>query len=208
MTKSTILALAAALIAPLAAQAADGVARGAYLARIMDCGSRTPARWPGSPMRRISRGRGHGLRRPWPGSLLSAQPYPDLESGFGTWSEEDIIRAVRTGRARRPGTDGDALALLRGASDESAAALAAYLRILPPLENRGAADRRAREGAGTLFCGGYAIAAKAMANLPDGPGPKPVEAALATSSLPMRASALSPPSAWPWLAVPFEPSSR
>ncbi len=58
---------------------------------------------------------------------------PDPETGLGSWSDDDIARAVRTG------VDDDDAALCETMprfgtlSDEQAAALVAYLRSLPPI---------------------------------------------------------------------------
>jgi cytochrome c553 len=63
---------------------------------------------------------------------------PDPETGLGTWSEAEIVTAIRTGQ--RP--DGRMLAPvmpwmnLAALSDEDALALAAYLKSLPPVSNR------------------------------------------------------------------------
>ena len=124
MTNSTILALAVALIASSAAQAADG-------------GCHTPGAMAGQPdAAKYLAGADMGFGVPGLGVFYPPNLTPDPESGLGTWSEEDIIRAVRTGA--RP--DGRELKVMpwcsyAALSDEDAAAPAAHLKSLPPVEN-------------------------------------------------------------------------
>ena len=67
----------------------------------------------------------------------SANLTPDAETGIGSWTDEQIITAIREGR--RP--DGTIIGppmpigLYRGISDRDAQAIVAYLRQLPPVKN-------------------------------------------------------------------------
>ncbi len=86
MTNSTILALAVALIASSAAQAVDG-------------GCHTPGAMAGQPdAAKYLAGADMGFGVPGLGVFYPPNLTPDPEFGLGTWSEEDIIRAVRTAR--------------------------------------------------------------------------------------------------------------
>ncbi|BDG74139.1 c-type cytochrome [Roseomonas fluvialis] len=138
---------AAAMIASLAAapalaqQAAPSGpnARGEYLSRIMDCGGcHTGGALAGRPDPRLHlAGSGIGFGIPEVGVFYPPNLTPDRETGLGTWSEADIVRAVRTGV--RP--DGRVLAPVMpwhsyaALTDADARALARYLRALPPVRN-------------------------------------------------------------------------
>ncbi len=89
---------------------------------------------------------------PKPGMELAGQPVmdepgfkafapnitPDKETGIGTWSDEQIIVAIREGK--RP--DGSIIGppmpfeVYRYMSDRDAAAITAYLRTVPPVKNK------------------------------------------------------------------------
>jgi mono/diheme cytochrome c family protein len=115
------------------------IARGDYLARIMDCtGCHTPGTMTGKPdMTKYLAGGDVGFEIPglgifWPPNLTS-----DEATGLGSWTVDDIIKAVRTGE--RP--DGRILAPIMpymsyGAlNDEDALALATYIKSLAPISN-------------------------------------------------------------------------
>jgi mono/diheme cytochrome c family protein len=116
------------------------VARGEYLAHIMDCtGCHTPGSMSGNPdMAKYLAGGDVGFEIPglgifWPRNLTS-----DEATGLGAWSVDDIIKAVRTGET----PDGRILAPIMPVasygklSDEDAIALATYLKSLPPVSNQ------------------------------------------------------------------------
>jgi mono/diheme cytochrome c family protein len=134
------LCLAALAHAP-AALAADAatLARGQYLASIMDCGGcHTPGSMIGKPdPNRPLAGSEIGFEIPGLGVFYPRNLTPDPETGLGAWSEADIVRAVRTGV--RP--DGRELAPVMpwrayaSLNDEDAAALAAYLKSMAPVRN-------------------------------------------------------------------------
>ncbi len=113
--------------------------RGQYLAQIMDCGGcHTPGVFLGKPdPARYLGGSEIGFKLPGLGVFYPPNLTSD-ETGLADWSEEDIIRAVRTGvrpdgRELAPAMPWHAYAAL---SDEDAAALAAYLKSLPPVQNQ------------------------------------------------------------------------
>lgn len=120
---------------------ADGLLeRGAYLAAIMDCtGCHTPGALAGAPdPSRYLNGSDIGFMIPGVGVFYPPNLTSDPETGIGTWSEDDIIAAVRTGV--RP--DGRALVAIMPfpsyamLTDDDAKALATYLRSLPPARNK------------------------------------------------------------------------
>jgi mono/diheme cytochrome c family protein len=136
-------AIAAALLAavPAAAQQAPRgpTARGAYLARIMDCGGcHTPGAMAGQPDAALSlAGSPVGFGVPDIGTFYPPNLTPDRETGLGDWSEADIVRAVRTGvrpdgRVLAPAMPWRAYAAL---TEADARALARYLRSLPPVRH-------------------------------------------------------------------------
>ena len=119
------------------------IARGhviAYSSGCMDC--HTPGTFYGTPdTTRILSGSELGWEGPW-GVTFPRNLTPDMETGIGSWTEEQIVTAFRTGQ--RP----DKSPLLppmpwpayAHMSDEDAYALAAYIKSLPPIKHK-APDR-------------------------------------------------------------------
>ena len=62
---------------------------------------------------------------------------PDPGTGIGSWSDEQIVAAIREGKRPDGPLIGPAMpiALYRGMSDRDAQAIVAYLRSIPPLVN-------------------------------------------------------------------------
>ena len=135
------LAANALTVLPAPAQQSAGrqLPRGEYLAIIMDCGGcHTTGALAGQPDPKMNlAGSNIGFGIPnvgafWPPNLTS-----DRETGLGSWSEADIVRAIRTGA--RP--DGRMLAPMMpwqsyaALTDEDAQALARYLKDLPPVRH-------------------------------------------------------------------------
>lgn len=129
-----LAAVVSFVVLPAAADQAS-VARGAYLAAIMDCAGchsgRTPEGAP-DPAQHLTGGP-IGFEMPGLGVFWA----PNLTSdptGLGRWSDAEIVAAIRTGI--RP--DGRMLAPIMPAlsyaalTDADAADLVAYLRSLPP----------------------------------------------------------------------------
>jgi mono/diheme cytochrome c family protein len=114
--------------------------RGEYLVRIMDCGGcHTPGALVGKPDFDASlTGSDIGFRVPGAGVLYPPNLTPDPATGLGRWTTDQIVRAVRHGE--RP--DGRRLIPVMpwpsysALSDADAAALAAYLKSLPPRPGR------------------------------------------------------------------------
>ncbi|HET6469814.1 MAG TPA: c-type cytochrome [Geminicoccaceae bacterium] len=135
------LAILAVIVVPsaaaLPAHAQEPLARGEYLATIMDCGGcHTTGALVGQPDPAMYvAGSDIGFEIPGLGIFYPPNLTPDPETGLGAWSEEDIVTAVRTGM--RP--DGRQLVPIMpwphyaALTDEDAAALAAYLKSLPPI---------------------------------------------------------------------------
>jgi len=116
------------------------LARGEYLATIMDChGCHTPGSLLGEPdPDRHLGGSDVGFFLPGLGIFYPPNLTPDVETGIGSWSVDEIVTAVRTGE--RP--DGRLLApIMASASygaltDEDAVALVTYLKSLPPVSHK------------------------------------------------------------------------
>lgn len=114
--------------------------RGAYLAAIMDCtGCHTGGALAGQPDPALYlAGSDIGFALPGLGVFYPPNLTPDAETGLGSWSAEDIVRAVRSGE--RP--DGRILAPIMPyhsygkLTDADAAALTAYLKSLPPVSHK------------------------------------------------------------------------
>lgn len=129
-----LLALIWGTPAPVAAAGALGE-RGAYLAAIMDCtGCHTGGALAGrpDPARHLA-GSEIGFEMPGAGVFYPPNLTPDVATGLGGWSADEIIVAVREGT--RP--DGRQLVPIMpwpsysSLSDADARALAAYLQSLP-----------------------------------------------------------------------------
>lgn len=126
---------------PGAAQPADDrqLARGRYLAAIMDCGGcHTGGALTGQPDPALHlAGSAVGFRIPDLGVFYPPNLTPDRETGLGAWSEAEIVTAVRTGvrpdgRILAPAMPWHAYAAL---TDADALALARYLRSLAPVRH-------------------------------------------------------------------------
>jgi len=136
----TALAAGSLLMPVPSALAQSQTQRGEYLVTIMDCtGCHTPGTFLGKPdMQRPLAGSEVGFQIPGLGIFYPPNLTADRETGLGTWSEADIIRAVRTGV--RP--DGRVLAPVMPyhhygrLSDADAQALASYLKSLKPVRHQ------------------------------------------------------------------------
>jgi mono/diheme cytochrome c family protein len=116
------------------------IERGKYLVTLggcMDC--HTPGYFFGKPeMDRFLGGSEVGFEIPGLGVFHGPNLTPDNETGLGTWSEQDIVTAIQTGR--RP--DGRELAPIMpwrafaSLAPGDAQAIAAFLKSLPPVNNK------------------------------------------------------------------------
>lgn len=135
--KQMSIAAAVLLAAPVFAETPEAlVARGAYLARIMDCAGCHMPRGPDGapdPAGGLSGGT-IGFQMPGVGIFWPPNLTPD-PTGLGGWSEAEIIAALTTGL--RP--DGRVLAPIMpwpsyaAMSEADQKALAAFLRAMPPV---------------------------------------------------------------------------
>ncbi|GMG83429.1 cytochrome c [Paralimibaculum aggregatum] len=133
---------AAGLHGPAAAADApdDLIDRGAYLARIMLCGDCHSPRGPEGEIdeTRALGGASIGFEVPGLGVFFPPNLTPDAETGLGSWSDAEILTALRTGE--RP--DGRLLAPIMPwqffsvLNEADGTALVAYLRSLPSVSHR------------------------------------------------------------------------
>jgi len=131
-------ALTTALFASLAAE--PQVARGKYLVNLggcLDC--HTSGYLLGKPdMARYLGGSDVGFEVPGLGTFYGPNLTPDKETGLGTWSTEQIVTALQTGK--RP--DGRVLAPMMpwrafaNLTKDDATAIAVFLQSLPPVKNK------------------------------------------------------------------------
>lgn len=128
---------------PAQPTAAEKIARGkeiSYFAGCNDC--HTPGGLYGAPdTTRMLSGSELGWEGPW-GVSYPRNLTPDMETGIGSWSEQDIVTAIRTGH--RP--DNTVILppmpwpMVAHMSDDDAFALAAFLKSIPPIVHK-APDR-------------------------------------------------------------------
>jgi mono/diheme cytochrome c family protein len=135
---SAVTALAATRSRAIAAHESR-LERGRYLTQLGGCNDcHTPGTFYGDPDfdRQLS-GSELGWVGPW-GVSFPRNLTPDVETGIGRWSEQDIVNAIRTGM--RP--DGSVLAPpmpwpnYATMTDDDAFAIAAYLKSLKPVSHR------------------------------------------------------------------------
>ncbi len=80
----------------------EALARGAYLvnhvAACLGCHSEVQSTVPGEPVVPGTEGAGRVFNDPsFPGALRSTNITPDSETGIGSWSDGEIVRAIREG---------------------------------------------------------------------------------------------------------------
>ena len=120
--------------------ATDPVERGRYLVSFAGCNDcHTPGYFFGMPdMSRMLGGSEVGFEIPGVGVFHGPNLTPDMETGLGSWTEEQIITAFTAGK--RP--DGRELAPIMpwrafaNLTAEDKTAIAAYLKSLPPVVNK------------------------------------------------------------------------
>lgn len=122
---------------------AERIARGKQISFSSGCNDcHTPGGLYGEPdTTRLLSGSELGWEGPW-GVTYPRNLTPDVETGIGSWSEADIITAIRQGH--RP--DGTPIlppmpwTAYAHMSDDDVQALAAFLKSLPPIQHK-APDR-------------------------------------------------------------------
>jgi len=115
------------------------VQKGKYLTTVMGCNDcHTPgALYGAADMTRELSGSELGWQGPW-GVSFAQNLTPDMETGIGTWTEQDIVKSLRTGY--RP--DGSPLlppmpwAYFSQVTDEDVHAIAVYLKSLPAVRHQ------------------------------------------------------------------------
>jgi mono/diheme cytochrome c family protein len=137
--KHALLVAVAALVAlPLAANAETPLERGRYLMQtIVACGNCHTPQGPQGPVPGRELAGGTPFKEPF-GVAYAPNITPDKATGIGSWTDDQIIAAIREGR--RP--DGSIIgppmpiALYRGMADADARAIVAYLRQVKPVSNK------------------------------------------------------------------------
>jgi mono/diheme cytochrome c family protein len=136
--------LALALLTAAGSGAADAradsiVARGKYLVGIMDCtGCHTTGALSGKPEpAKFLAGSDIGFQIPGLGIFYPPNLTPDVQTGLGSWNEQDIATALRTGvrpdgRELAPAMPWRSYASL---SDADVEAVVAYLKSLPAVSH-------------------------------------------------------------------------
>jgi mono/diheme cytochrome c family protein len=136
-----ISAIVATLIASHGAVAQSSqIDRGKYLVTLGGCNDcHTPGYFLGKPDRtRFLGGSEVGFEIPDQGVFYGSNLTPDRETGLGKWSTQEIVTAITTGK--RP--DGRVLApvmpwhAFANLTPEDSAAIAVYLKSLPPVKNQ------------------------------------------------------------------------
>lgn len=122
----------------------EAIARGKYLVDsvtgCLGCHSPVDESVSGEPPLpgRLGAGRDFGLMPGFPGHIRAPNLTPDPDTGLGSWTDGEIVRAIREGVSKdgRPlfpmmpyGSYGKSL------SDADALAIVAYLRTLPAIKN-------------------------------------------------------------------------
>lgn len=122
----------------------ERLARGEYLVRdVTDClGCHAEHDWTAhdAPLLPNTLGAGQDMNmlKGFPGKVYAPNITPDVETGMGSWSDDQLGRAIREG----VGHDGRALfpfmpySGFRYMSDEDLAAVIVYLRSLPPVHKQ------------------------------------------------------------------------
>jgi mono/diheme cytochrome c family protein len=121
----------------------EAIARGEYLFTVLaDCdGCHSQRDWNAFSGPVVAGGRGRGFPFPpelgLPGDVVAPNITPDVETGIGSWTDGEKIRAIREGVSR----DGRALFPmmpyhgLANMSDNDVQALVAYMNTLPAIRN-------------------------------------------------------------------------
>lgn len=119
----------------------DPVAHGGYLASLMHCAvCHTPMGPQGLDMSKAFAG---GMKLEIPmlgeGALYTANLTPDEKTGIGTWTDDEIIAAVKQMKKRDGSIIMPPMAMYQkgwfSMTDKDAKDLVAFLRSLPPIEN-------------------------------------------------------------------------
>jgi mono/diheme cytochrome c family protein len=138
-TTTATLALAIFLLAaaPAGAQDAKLLARGTYLMEsIVACGNCHVQRDHGRPL--ADRGLSGGMVfDEAPFKAFAPNITPDRETGIGSWTDAQLVRAIREGIRPDGSLIGPPMPILfyRGMADDDVRAIVAYLRAQAPVKN-------------------------------------------------------------------------
>ena len=114
------------------------LARGTYLVQgIVACGNcHTPKNADGTPIAGMEMAGNFTIQEP-PFTAYAANITPDDETGIGTWSDDEIVRAIRDGIRPDGSIIGPPMPSLfyRDMSDRDVMAIVTYLRTVPPIKN-------------------------------------------------------------------------
>jgi mono/diheme cytochrome c family protein len=133
----TVLSVGISVAAASTAAAETPLERGAYLMRsIVACGNCHTPKGPEGDIQSMELAGGFVIEEP-PFTAVTPNITPDEETGIGSWTDEQIITAIREGKR----TDGSIIGppmpigFYRNMSDADAEAIVAYLRSVPPIKN-------------------------------------------------------------------------
>jgi mono/diheme cytochrome c family protein len=121
------------------ASAETQIERGEYLSHVMVCAEcHTPGVLSGGERGPELGGSEVGYAIPFSGVYYGPNLTPDMETGLGSWSEDEIVTAIRTGvrpdgRILSPVMPWRAFAKM---TDDDAYATAAYIKSLEPFSNK------------------------------------------------------------------------
>jgi mono/diheme cytochrome c family protein len=114
------------------------VERGRYLVEgIAACGNCHTPKGPQDPVPGKHLAGGFEIAEAF-GVAIAPNITPDRATGIGAWTDDEIFRAIREGKGRDGRTLGPPMPyeFYRGISDTDVKAMVAYLRTVPPVENR------------------------------------------------------------------------
>lgn len=122
---------------PSAAQDAKLLQRGTYLMdSIVACGNCHVQRDKGKPLPDLGLSGGMVFDEE-PFKAYASNITPDRETGIGSWTDAQLVKAIREGIRPDGSVIGPPMPILfyRGMSDDDAKAIIAYLRAQPPVKN-------------------------------------------------------------------------
>ncbi len=131
------LAILVACVALNVASAETPVERGKYLVEVLGaCGNCHTPKGPQGDIPEKHRAGGFKIEDAF-GVAISSNITPDKATGIGSWSDAEIIRAIRDGKRKDGRTLGPPMPfdLYRKLADRDVKAMVAYLRTLKPVRN-------------------------------------------------------------------------
>src|SRR5712691_13081060 len=96
-----LMVLLAVCVVMRQAQAETAVERGQYLAEVLAaCGNCHTPIGPQGPLRELHLAGGQHIHEDTFGLAITRNITPDPETGIGTWTDAEIIRAIRDGKGK------------------------------------------------------------------------------------------------------------